>query len=238
MASVIDLPAPPAETRFYAVLALSVGIHASVLWGWQGPRPADRGEALSLAATLRPILATSPSREEPGAPREAQAVRARMPVRPPAEVPRRLEVPAAAGIAEGPVALVPRAVVEAADSPGPLPAQEAAIGDIPARTAADQDGLLEGYGRRLTDLFSRQRAYPRVAEMRGWEGEVRLRLRVARKGGLLGVSVERSSGFEVLDQHALAFVEQLGRLPPLPEELDAGEVQVVVPLAYRLRKAG
>jgi protein TonB len=71
--------------------------------------------------------------------------------------------------------------------------------------------------------------------MRGWEGEVRLRLRVARKGALLAVSVERSSGFEVLDQHALALVEQLRGLPPLPEEIGAGEVQVVVPVSYRLK---
>ena len=67
-------------------------------------------------------------------------------------------------------------------------------------------------------------------------GEVRLRLKVARKGNLIGVALDRSSGFDVLDQHALAMLEQLASLPPLPEALDANEIQVVVPVNYKLKK--
>jgi protein TonB len=78
--------------------------------------------------------------------------------------------------------------------------------------------------------------YPRVAALRGWEGEVRLRLKVARKGNLLGVVLDRSSGFDVLDQHALAMLEALASLPPLPEALDSNEIQVVVPINYKLKK--
>ena len=89
---------------------------------------------------------------------------------------------------------------------------------------------------RLGELFARHQEYPRVAAMRGWEGEVRLRLKVARKGNLIGVALDRSSGFDVLDQHALAMLEQLASLPPLPEALDANEIQVVVPVNYKLKK--
>ena len=53
--------------------------------------------------------------------------------------------------------------------------------------------------------------------MRGWEGEVRVRVRVARKGSLLGVTLDHSSGYEILDKHALAMLEGLGGLPALPE---------------------
>ena len=61
-------------------------------------------------------------------------------------------------------------------------------------------------------------------------------MKVARKGNLLGVQVDRSSGFEVLDQHALAMLEALAGLPPLPEALEANEIQVVVPINYKLKK--
>jgi len=85
-------------------------------------------------------------------------------------------------------------------------------------------------------LFARGYEYPRIAALRGWEGEVRLRLKVARKGNLLGIQLDRSSGFEVLDQHALAMLESHGNLPPLPDSLEASEIQVIVPINYRLRK--
>ena len=59
---------------------------------------------------------------------------------------------------------------------------------------------------------------------------------MARKGQLLSVHLDRSSGFEVLDQHALAMLETLASLPPLPEALEANEIQVVVPINYKLKK--
>jgi len=96
--------------------------------------------------------------------------------------------------------------------------------------------LLDNYRQRLTELLAGQREYPRIAALRGWEGEVRLRLRVARKGNLVGVVVDRSSGFEVLDQHALAMLAGLGSLPPLPEGLEGSEIQIVVPVSYKLNK--
>jgi protein TonB len=63
-----------------------------------------------------------------------------------------------------------------------------------------------------------------------------LRLKVARKGNLLGVQLDHSSGFDILDQHAVAMLERLATLPPLPEALEASEIQVVVPIHYKLRK--
>jgi protein TonB len=96
--------------------------------------------------------------------------------------------------------------------------------------------VLAGYRQRLAELFARGYEYPRVAALRGWEGEVRLRLKVARKGNLLGVHLDRSSGFDVLDQHALALLEGHGALPPFPDALEGSEIQVIVPINYKLRK--
>ena len=95
---------------------------------------------------------------------------------------------------------------------------------------------MANYRRRLTDLLARQQEYPRVAAMRGWEGEVRIRVRVARKGSLLGVTLDHSSGYDILDRHAIAMLEGLGGLPALPDEYGSSELQVVVPVSYSLRK--
>jgi protein TonB len=125
--------------------------------------------------------------------------------------------------------------VAAPRSAEPTPALPAATPHPTAQRASTE--AIDSYRRQLTDLFAREHEYPRVAAMRGWEGEVRLRLRVARRGQLLGVRVDRSSGFEVLDQDALALLEGHGKLPPLPEALEVAEIEVVVPITYRLRKA-
>ena len=117
------------------------------------------------------------------------------------------------------------------------PAAENAV--LPASTAAAapaQADLLAAYRRQLAELFARHQEYPRVAALRGWEGEVRLRLTVARKGNLLHIEVERSSGYGILDQHALAMVGELSGLPALPAALEGNEIQVLVPVNYKLKK--
>ncbi len=96
---------------------------------------------------------------------------------------------------------------------------------------------LASYARLLAELLARQRQYPRLAALRGWEGEVQLRVQVARKGAIVAVQVLRSSGFEVLDRHALQMVQQAAPLPPLPEPLLEREFHIVVPVHYKLEKA-
>jgi protein TonB len=96
---------------------------------------------------------------------------------------------------------------------------------------------LDAYAQSLSALLARQRSYPSVAAMRGWEGEVRLVLRIARRGGLIEVQVQHSSGYDVLDRNAVQLVQQAAPLPQPPEGLAGSEFQVSVPIQYRLRKS-
>lgn len=184
------------------------------------------------AAALPEAAAISP-KARPDAPRaEAQAApRPTRPIHPARPVREAVAAPVAAS--------APAAV--ATPQPAPLPAPSGApAAEAPpvanAVAAPTQSDVLAGYRQRLTELFARGYEYPRIAALRGWEGEVRLRLKVARKGNLLGVHLDRSSGFAVLDQHALALLEGHGSLPPLPEALEGSEIQVIVPINYKLRK--
>ena len=110
---------------------------------------------------------------------------------------------------------------------------------VVAAAAADEPldpALLERYGRSLSSLFARQQNYPRLAAMRGWEGEVQVRVTIARKGNIVAAQVVRSSGFEVLDQSAIQLVSGAGQLPRPPEALQNRELQIVVPVLFRLEK--
>lgn len=93
------------------------------------------------------------------------------------------------------------------------------------------------YVRLLGDLLAQQQQYPRLAVARGWEGEVRLRLQVARKGTIIAVHIVHSSGFDVLDQHAVQLVHNTTLPPPPAGQAHAGspDFQIDIPIHYALR---
>jgi protein TonB len=229
----IEYVPPVVDRRFWSILLISVTIHAGVL-AWNRAGKVQPLELLPLVATLRTVNPVSPAPSEPLAETMPTAVPQK--VRPQALKPesRSTSVVTSSAGAVGDVAQAP-APVAAAEVQSAPPAVPAVVAP-PVAAAPSQEDLLANYRRRLADLLARQQEYPRVAAMRGWEGEVRVRVRVARKGSLLGVSLDHSSGYEILDKHAIAMLEGLGGLPALPEEYGSSELQVVVPVSYSLRK--
>jgi protein TonB len=240
-----ELVMPPmVERRFAGLMMLSLLLHGSLFAGLAWQRQASPPALPPLQATLR---LASPVEAEPPAVAVAPAtVPVKVQPSPPARAPRptpRVTTAARPTLPSAPPA-PPVAVASAAAASPPAPvavsapalAVAAVAPPVAAPTVPTAD-LLAAYRRRLGELFASHHDYPRVAALRGWEGEVRLRLRVARKGTLLAVDVDHSSGFKVLDQHALAMLAELGGLPPLPEALGEHEIQVVVPINYKLNKA-
>lgn len=223
-------------------LIFSLALHLVVLAGLPDPARRDRPpDPQSVQATLR----LAPPQPLP-----------QTKLATPAGIPKAQRHP------PRPIALTARAGTGAAAPPAPPPpsktafAPEASVGfssaaqreevaaapgpssappPTPAARPPDDSQALDDYGRGILELLTRHRQYPRLAALRGWEGEVRLRLKVAGKGGLLAVQVVRSSGYEVLDQHALQLI-QGAALPALPDSFADREIQVVVPIHYKLQK--
>ncbi|MCK6389925.1 MAG: energy transducer TonB [Azonexus sp.] len=247
----IELHRRPVNRRFFVILALSLLLHGSLLL-WQMTARKQAPVLPTLIATLRLTAVSAPheplraatvtpvTRTVPAVPPKVRPSSARPVVAPPRErittaapTPETvLATPPAIPVAVAPVAppapaAMPTAVASA--SPAASPA-------APAAEAANQRDLLAAYRRQLGELFSRHQTYPRIAALRGWEGEVRVRLKVARKGSLIGIQLDRSSGFDVLDRHALAMLGDLPGLPALPEGLSSDELQLVVPISYKLNK--
>lgn len=227
------------DRRFGAILGLSMLLHATlfVVGSWQ--KQVGPVELPSLVASIRliPLAESAPVVEAAHAPAAVPRK-----TRPDTTRPAQRSVLPVESLARPATVLAPvplaAAAAEPASSgaPSPVAAVDAVRPAPPVAPQRPQSDVLEGYRQRLGELFAGQQEYPRVAAMRGWEGEVRLRLKVARKGNLVAVQLDRSSGFAVLDQHALAMLERLAGLPPLPEALEANEIQVVVPINYRLGK--
>lgn len=242
--------------RFWAIMGLSLLLHVSLfaVVSWQ--RKQGPASLPPILASIRLIniqesgptapASAAPSAQAPAAvPQKARQSSSRVES---AAVPRLVHTagPAVTRVQETGKEAVretpresAREVAREAGVPPAVASAEAIRPAAPAESAATarpQGELLAGYRQRLTELLARQQEYPRIAALRGWEGEVRLRLKVARKGNLVAVHLDHSSGFEVLDQHALAMLEALASLPPLPDGLEANEIQVVVPINYKLKK--
>lgn len=129
--------------------------------------------------------------------------------------------------------------VPAQTNPGPLSVSEDA-GSFPERKSAVF--LQKGRAKAAVPLIeatprydhNAPPPYPRLARLRGWEGEVLLRVLVSEAGDVRRISVERSSSHAVLDAAALKAVR---RWRFHPSRLGAARVEgeVLVPLRFKLR---
>lgn len=221
------------DRRFLAIIGLSMALHASLFAITYGQRQAAPLSLPPIFASIRPASPAEPGPVAVSAKAAApatvlQKVRQHLPRVAPLSAPRTAK-------AAGPTMSASPAAPSGQPALAAAPMAPSAISSS-ASAPRPQAELLAGYRQRLSELFARHQEYPRIAALRGWEGEVRLRLKVARKGNLLAVHLDHSSGFAILDQHALAMLESLAGLPALPDALDSQEIQVVVPINYKLKK--
>ncbi|MBL8436636.1 MAG: energy transducer TonB [Zoogloeaceae bacterium] len=173
------------------------------------PTPSPPRPTIVKAATPPPIAKALPRPVTPTAPEVAATAPADShPASSPPAAPQAISIPA-----------------PPAATPTPIPAQP-------------DPALVAGYRERLANLLAREQTYPRIAAARGWEGEVVLRVVIARKGQLVNVQVLRSSGHPVLDEHALALVADVQPFPALPLELPGNDLTVTVPVHYHLKARG
>jgi protein TonB len=77
--------------------------------------------------------------------------------------------------------------------------------------------------------FARHFSYPRLARLRGWEGEVRLGFTVDGSGRITDIRIARSSGYPTLDNAARDALERVRRVtaPLRPTVLE-------LPVLYQL----
>lgn len=95
------------------------------------------------------------------------------------------------------------------------------------------DGLRQ-YRLAIAREARRYKRYPAVARERGWEGVVTVSLSVPPAGAVPVVSVDKSSGYELLDSQALEMIGSAARAAPLPEALRGMAFSLTLPVRYTL----
>lgn len=76
--------------------------------------------------------------------------------------------------------------------------------------------------------------YPAIAQSRGWEGKVLLKVQVSNEGLSDAVEIERSSGYEILDESAIEAVKKWRFTPAKRGETPIAS-SAIVPIIFILQ---
>lgn len=137
----------------------------------------------------------------------------------------------------------PQTAVVTTQAPSPIvappapvlaPAPPTPVVATPKINQEDLKATKNGYGNTLWSLISKHKKYPRIAQTRGWQGEVILELLLDGNGKLLEKNIIQSSGYDSLDQQALEMVTKAAPFPTPPEALRGNNFTIRVPIPFKL----
>ena len=120
-----------------------------------------------------------------------------------------------------------RVITKAADAP-----QETKTVNAPSPekvSAATND-----YSSLLAAAIAKYKQYPKIAQMRGWQGLIIIELQLNPQGGVIYSQIKKSSGYDVLDQEALEMIKRASPFPQPPEALRSKNFTVLVPISFKL----
>ena len=248
----------PERSRWLSSLGIVLLVYAAPLagWLWSGHTPgAALPPPVAMVVELAPAPMAPPApAEQPPGPEQTEATPP-----PPEFEPKpepEPEVPPAPVAPEPEVALDPveEPPVEALEpdevSPPEPPEiiEETSPPDAPredARAAAPNQGVpapvvdrnrVMNWQSRLMMKLNDAKRYPAGARRSRQEGVAHLRFAMDREGGMLSASIERSSGYPLLDEETLALIERAQPLPKPPEDMPGESLEFVVPVEFILKR--
>lgn len=99
----------------------------------------------------------------------------------------------------------------------------------------DVDNALGEYGSLLGRAIAKHKQYPRIAQMRGYQGDVLLDLKLDGNGNVLSAKIKESSSYESLDKQALEMVRKASPFPAPPAALRNRTFNITVPVSFKLQ---
>ncbi len=175
--------------------------------------------APSQQAAAAPVAQPKP--EEPKKQPVKKPVKKKQPL-----VRKQMELPKPAAMAEE--MLPAPSTLESA----PSPVTPSAAANAASKTTADTAPFTEANFNANYGTNPKPK-YPGIATSRGWEGTVRLMVKVSVDGESEEVTVQRSSGYDVLDEAAIEAVEKWKFIPAKRGETPIAS-SVIVPINFIL----
>lgn len=214
---------------FTLAATLSAVVHG-LLWSlWQTTErePEQPPPPLIIEATM--VTTPPPVEPQPPAPAKPPEPTPPKPEPKPPEKPKPAPKPKPKPVAKPEPVQEPRTNVEPA--PAAPAVSQAPPAPAPVAPAAPPTPAIFN----AASLNNPKTSYPPVAQQRGWEGKVLLQVRVQANGTAGQISVQQSSGHEMLDESA---IEQVRHWHFIPATRDGKPIEssVVVPVEFKISK--
>ena len=139
-----------------------------------------------------------------------------------------------------PVFRVDTPPADAAPPPAPVPPALAALTtNASATEPRERRGKpstlwLAEYTQQLSGQVGRQKQYPQIARLRGWQGTAIVAIQLSAEGNIVTATIAQSTGHDVLDQQALSMIRHAGPLPALPYAIAGDALTVQLPIVFAL----
>ena len=115
------------------------------------------------------------------------------------------------------------------------PAPAEVVSKIPNVVPQEQvTQSIESYSSVLANAIAKYKQYPKIAQMRGWQGTVIADLEIDSKGSVISVKIKKSSTYEILDNEALEMIKKASPFPAPPDNLRGKNFNVLVPISFKL----
>jgi protein TonB len=131
------------------------------------------------------------------------------------------------------IALAPEQVSAPATFSVPAPPAPAASAPAPAEASSAAPVAVTAARFNAAYLHNPEPKYPSISRRTGEEGKVMLKVRVTADGLAAAVTIDKSSGYERLDEAARDVVTRW-RFVPAKRGDEAIEATVIVPIVFRL----
>ena len=208
--------------------AIGLAILAGLFLTWQSrsaPLPAATLTAVNVAPAAAP---PEPVREAAVGPEHVQEDKP----------PAKPQTP----VNETPPITIPMANIAAAMQPAKpvapdlgAPVKETTAPVSKPVPAPDVSGGKPTWQGRVLAALDKVKRYPRDAHFARQQGVPYIRFTMDRRGKVLSVTLERSSGFRSLDQEALSLPKRAQPLPAPPDDVTGEAIELVVPVEFFMR---
>ena len=95
-------------------------------------------------------------------------------------------------------------------------------------------GEMAFYAKEVQERIAKNVTYPKAARESKQQGTVELALSILRSGALVSASVNKSSGYTILDEAAMETVHRLSPYRAFPSETTLKKVTVTIPIVFQL----
>ncbi|MFZ2169353.1 MAG: energy transducer TonB [Methylococcaceae bacterium] len=203
------------------------------LWLLQPVAPITLAQPLMMEVALVSAPGQQASTAPPAPPK---AVKPMQPKKPPVKkpvIPKQDKLPKPVTVSD---AMLPAPSLTESYADASETRSDAATNANAAKSASGKQGNAEPYSEASFNAnygTNPKPKYPALARRRGWQGKVLLRVRVTAEGLSEEVSVQRSSGHEILDESAIAAVEKW-QFIPAKRGNTAVACSVIVPIIFTL----